>query len=79
MKKETTTKKEIARLEKALKIANKKNEQLTEKLEKVKAIKDQLRRELKKNDDHKVVLTKEQEQLLWNLSKDMNIPNLLSD
>jgi hypothetical protein len=78
MKKKTTNE-EIARLKADLKIAIKKNERLTKKLNEAKATKQQLTKELKKNDVHKVVLTKEQEQLLSNLSKDMDILNLLSD
>lgn len=79
MNKETKTKNDNAQLKKALKDANKEKEQLAKKLEQSKAKIDQLKKELKKNDGQTVVLTKEQEQLLSNLSKDMNIPNLLSD
>lgn len=79
MKKETTTKQENAQLKKALKNVQKEKEHLAKKLEQSKIKNDQLRKELKKNDDRTVLLTKEQEQLLSNLSKDMNIPNLLSD
>lgn len=79
MKKETTPEKENAQLHKALKKANKEKEKLAKKLEDTKIKADQLRKELKKNDGRTVELTKEQEQLLSNLSKDMNIPNLLSD
>lgn len=79
MNKETKAKNDIAQLKKALKDANKEKEQLAKKLEQSKAKMDQVKKELKKNDAQTVVLTKEQEQLLSNLSKDMNIPNLLSD
>lgn len=79
MNKETTTKMENVQLIKALAKANKDKEQLTSKLNQSKIKTEQLKKELKKNDVRTVVLTKEQEQLLSNLSKDMNIPNLLSD
>ena len=78
MKKKTTNE-EIARLKSELKIAIKQNERLTEKLKEAKSTNLQLKTELKKNDENKIVLTKKQEQLLSNLSKDTDILNLLSD
>lgn len=72
-------KEEIANLKQALSTSKKENKKLFEKLEKSKSKIAELRSELKKNGDQKIGLTKEQEQLLLNLLKDMNIPNLLSD
>lgn len=49
MKKESTTKNETTQLEKALRDANKKNEQLAKKLEESKVMINFLKKELKKN------------------------------
>jgi hypothetical protein len=57
----------------------KENKKLSKKLEKSMSKTEQLQKALKKNDVRKVRLSKEQEQSLLNLSKDINIPNLLSD
>jgi septal ring factor EnvC (AmiA/AmiB activator) len=76
MKKETTTKNEKAKLEKALKDANKKIEQLAKKLEKSKSVNDQLKKELKKNNGQKIILSKEQEQVLSSLLKGIHTRNL---
>lgn len=65
-------------LKKALSKAHKETKKLSQQLKKSKNTTVQLKKELKKNDVRKAVLTKEQEQLLSSLSKDMNIPNLLS-
>jgi len=56
-----------------------KNKNLSQKLENSKYKKAQLQRELKKKDARTIVLNKEQEQSLSNLSNDINILNLLSD
>lgn len=67
------------RLKKELSKAKKENKKLSQKLEQAKSQTAQLKKERLKKNAPNVQLTKEQEQLLSNLSKDMNIPNLLSD
>jgi hypothetical protein len=54
----------------------KENKNLSKKLENSKCKNKQLQKELKKNDAPKIILTKEQERLLSNLSNDINILNL---
>lgn len=55
----------------------KQNKKLSKQLEKSKETIKELRKELKKNDAQKITITKEQEQLLLNLLKDINIQKLL--
>lgn len=66
-------------LKKELAAVKKEKKKLAQQLERSKSKTEQLKKELKKSAGRKVVLTKEQEQLLSSLSKDMVIPNLLSD
>lgn len=66
-------------LKNELSILKKENKNLSQKLEKSKCKVGKLQKELKKNDVRKVSLSKEQEQSLSNLSKDIDILNLLSD
>lgn len=70
---------ENARMKVELSRLKTENKALSKKLEKSKSKTGQLQKELKKNDVRKVTLSKEQEQLLSNLSKDISILNLLSD
>lgn len=56
-----------------------KNKNLSQKLENSKYKKAKLQRELKKKDARTIILNKEQEQSLSNLSNDINILSLLSD
>ena len=70
---------ENAHLKSELRTLKKQNKKLSEKLEKTKCKTEHLQKELKKNDVRKIALSKEQEQSLSNLSKDINILKLLSD
>lgn len=79
MIKKTKIEEDNARLKKELSKAKKANEKLSQQLERSKSKTGHLKKELKKNDVRKVVLTEEQEQLLSNLSQDIDIRNLLSD
>jgi FtsZ-binding cell division protein ZapB len=56
-----------------------KNKNLSQKLDNSKYKKAKLQRELKKKDARTIILNKEQEQSLSNLSNDINILSLLSD
>ena len=81
--KKTNNEAEIARLKRELSNANKQIEKLSKDSEKSKEKSKEkiakLQKELKKKDVLSVALTKEQEQSLSNLSKDMDILKLLSD
>lgn len=81
--KKTNNEAEIARLNRELSDANKQIKKLSKDSEKSKEKSKEkiakLQNELKKNDDRIVTLTKEQEQSLSNLSKDIDILKLLSD
>jgi septal ring factor EnvC (AmiA/AmiB activator) len=68
-----------ARLKEELSKLKKQNKSLSQKLENSKRKTGQLQKELKKNDVPIIALSKEQEQSLSNLSKDINILKLLSD
>lgn len=70
---------EKERLKAELTALKNENKNLVLKLENAKCKKIELQKELKKNDALRVSLSKEQEQLLSSLSKDINILNLLSD
>lgn len=70
---------EIARLKRELSYANKQIKKLSKDSEKSKEKIVELREKLKKKDVRSVTLTKEQEQSLSSLSKDINILKLLSD
>jgi len=58
-------------------ILKNKNKNLSQKLENSKYKKAKLQRELKKKDARTIILNKEQEQSLSNLSNDINILSLL--
>jgi hypothetical protein len=60
-------------------ILKNKNKNLSQKLENSKYKKAKLQRELKKKDARTIILNKEQEQSLSNLSNDISILSLLSD
>lgn len=77
--KRITFEEEITGLKAELSASKKMNKKLSQKLEKSKCKTAQLQKELKKNDVRKITLSKEQEQSLSNLSKDIDILNLLSD
>lgn len=77
--KKTNNEAEIDRLKRELSDANKQIKKLSKDSEKSKEKIAKLQKELKKNDDRSVILTKQQEQSLSNLSKDMDILKLLSD
>ena len=70
---------ENALLKSEIAILKNKNKNLSQKLENSKYKKAKLQRELKKKDARTIILNKEQEQSLSNLSNDINILNLLSD
>jgi len=77
--KKGTNKKETIDFKKEFLKLKKENEKLQKKLEKSKDTVSSLRKELKKNDVQKIIISKEQEQSLLNQLKDINILNLLSD
>ncbi len=77
--KKTNDKTEIARLKRELSDANKQIKKLSKDSEKSKEKIIELRKKLKKKDVRSVILTKEQEQSLSSLSKDINILKSLSD
>jgi len=77
--KKTNVEADNARLKDELLKLKKENKYLSQKLERSKCKTGQLQKELKKNDVRRITLSKEQEQSLSNLSKDMGILNLLSD
>ena len=81
--KKTNNEAVIDRLKRELSDANKQIKKLSKDSEKSKEKSKEkiakLQKELKKNDDRSVTLTKQQEQSLSNLSKDMDILKLLSD
>jgi hypothetical protein len=70
---------ENALLKSEITILKNKNKNLSQKLENSKYKKAKLQRELKKKDARTIILNKEQEQSLSNLSNDINILSLLSD
>jgi len=70
---------ENARLKAEITILKKENKNLSQKLENSQSKKTELQKELKKNDARTIILNKEQEQSLSNLSSDINILSLLSD
>ena len=81
--KKTNKEAEIARLKRELSDANKQIKKLSKNSDKLQEKSKEkianLQKENKKKDVLRVILTKEQEQLLSNLSKDINILKLLSD
>ena len=81
--KKTNNEAEIARLNRELSDANKQIKKLSKDSEKSKEKSKEkiakLQKELKKKDVRSVALTKEQEQSLSNLSKNIDILSLLSD
>lgn len=68
---------ELLKLE--ITVLKNKNKNLSQKLDNSKYKKAKLQRELKKKDARTIILNKEQEQSLSNLSNDINILSLLSD
>jgi len=70
---------EKARLKAEITVLKKENKNLSQKLENSKLKRTKLKTELKKNDARIIILNKEQEQSLSNLSSDINILSLLSD
>jgi septal ring factor EnvC (AmiA/AmiB activator) len=70
---------ENARLKAEVIVLKRRLDSISNKLVNSNCKKKQLQRELKKKDVLKIILNKEQEQLLSNLSNDINILNLLSD
>jgi FtsZ-binding cell division protein ZapB len=70
---------ENALLKAEITVLKTKNKNLSQKLENTKYKKAKLQRELKKKDVRTIILNKEQEQSLSNLSNDINILSLLSD
>ena len=70
---------EIIRLNAEITELKNANKNLSQKLKNSQSKKKELKKELKKNDALTITLNKEQEQLLSNLSDDINILNLLSD
>jgi len=79
MEKNTKTEQANILLKQELLKEKRKNKKLSQQLAESKNKAGALKQELKKKDVRKMELSKEQEQLLSNLSKDMGIPNLLSD
>ena len=77
--KKTNVEAKNTRLKEELSKLKKQNKSLSQKLENSKHKTEQLQKELKKNDVPIITLSKEQEQSLSNLSKDINILKLLSD
>jgi chromosome segregation ATPase len=77
--KKTNIEAKNTRLKEELSKLKKQNKSLSQKLENSKHKTGQLQKELKKNDVPIITLSKEQEQSLSNLSKDINILKLLSD
>lgn len=81
--KKTNKEAEIARLKRELSDANKQIKKLSKNSDKLQEKSKEkianLQKEIKKKDVLRVILTKEQEQLLSSLSKDINILKLLSD
>lgn len=77
--KKMNTEAEITRLKSELLKLKKENKKLSQKIEKSNDKTAGLQKELKKNGARNVTLTKQQEQSLSNLSKDINILKLLSD
>ena len=70
---------EKARLKAEITVLKKENKNLSQKLENSKLKRTKLKTELKKNDARIIILNKEQEHSLSNLSSDINILSLLSD
>jgi septal ring factor EnvC (AmiA/AmiB activator) len=70
---------ENVRLKAEIIVLKRKLDNISDKLVSSNCKKKQLQRELKKKDVRKIVLNKEQEQLLSNPSNDINILSLLSD
>ena len=77
--KKTNIEAENTRLERELSELKKVNKKLSQKIEKSNDKTADLKKELKKNDARSVTLTKQQEQSLSSLSKDIDILKLLSD
>ena len=77
--KKDSSKQENNELKKKLQASEKENKKLIEKMQKIQQEVNALKKELKKNDGQKIILNEEQIQSLSNLSKDIDITNLLSD
>lgn len=73
--KDNDIKDELKALRKELKNLEKINKKNLEKIEKITTQNKELKKELKKNDAPKIILNKEQQQLLSNLLKDTNTPS----
>lgn len=77
--KKNDQKEELKFLKKEIKSLTKRNEKLLDRLEKITLENKELRKELKKNDVTRIVLSEEQHQLLLSLSKGISTPNSSSD